>query len=322
MDAEKKDIYFKIFRYNPEVDQESYFDEFKISVEKGITILRAMNYIKDHVDPKLSYRFFCQAGICGSCAMKVNGVAKLACTTQVWDELKKCKTPDVITIEPLGNLGVVRDMVINYNPVVDKLEKFMSWVEPAKKDSAFGEKEFIVAEKDFKIIDAATDCILCASCYSECSILDAHKDFVSPLVMLKAFRMNADTRDTASQKRLNLLTKDHGIWDCTHCYKCVEACVKNIPIMDGIHGLRNSAMNRGMKGEGYRHADAFRKDIYNVGRLNEPLLLLRTKGIFKVIGMTSFTIKMALKGRLPSLFVKKIPGLKKVRELMRSTSKR
>lgn len=320
--AEKKDIYFKIYRYNPESDNKPYFDEFKVGVERGITILRAMNYIKDHLDPKISYRFYCQAGICGSCGVKVNGVGKLACTTQVWDELENCREEDVITIEPMGNFDVERDMVVDFNPVVDKLTKYMGWVDPKESPQGFGEKEFSVAESDFKKIDPATDCILCAVCYSECSMVTASREYVSPLVLLKSYRMVTDTRDNAGAERMKILDKDHGMWDCTHCYRCVESCTKSIPIMDAIQGVRYEAFKRGMKStEGYRHAKAFQDDIRSGGRLNEAQLVIKTKGIIGTIGQFPKALQMFFKGRMPPLLGHKIPGIKHVRNMLKKVGK-
>jgi len=317
MSDEKKELYFRIFRFNPDKDQTHYFDEYKVSLEKGTTILRAIHYIKDNMEPKLAYRFYCQAGICGSCAVKVNGVSKLACTTQVWDELENTKEPNIITIEPLSNFKVMRDMIIDYDPVISKLEKYQSWVTPDKTPEEFGKKEYVISEEDFKVIEPATDCILCAACYSECSIMDVNKDFISPLVILKSYRMNNDSRDVETLSRLKLVNKDHGVWDCTHCYRCVEACVKDIPIMDAIHGLRNESFKRNLKNtEGYRHAAAFEQDIKSTGRLNEATIILKTKGLFGAMSMIPFSIKMALKGRVPNLIVKKIPGIKSVRRIL------
>ncbi|MES0491103.1 MAG: succinate dehydrogenase/fumarate reductase iron-sulfur subunit [Leptospirales bacterium] len=321
MSEDKKDIYFRVFRFNPEVDDKSYYDEYKITVEKGITILRAINYIKDHIDPKLSYRFYCQAGICGSCAVKVNGVSKLACTTQVWDELERCKEPNVITIDPLSNLNVMRDMVVDYNPVVEKLKKYKSWVTPDISKENLGKAECVISEKDFQVINQATDCILCAACFSECTIMEVSPEFISPLVLLKSFRMNKDERDTQQVARLNILNADHGMWDCTHCYKCVEVCVKNIPIMDAISGVRNDAIQRNMKNtEGYRHGVAFEQDILSKGRLNEGMLPVKTKGLLRSISLIPMGIKMMMKGRMPGLFAHKIPGIKNVRRMYKKVS--
>lgn len=228
---EKRDITFRVFRFNPQVDIKPYFDDYTIPVERGITVLRALNYIKEHVDPTVSYRAFCQAGICGSCGMRVNGISKLACTTQVWDELDRCKEPGILRVEPLRNMPPIKDLIVDMDPLVDKMKHYMNWVDSSMPESEMGKKEFLVSEDEFLKYDKATDCILCASCVSECTILRAHKEYVSPAVLLKSYRMNVDSRDSIHDTRLAELVKDHGVWDCTHCYRCQETCVKSIPIM-------------------------------------------------------------------------------------------
>lgn len=173
-------------------------------------MLRALNYIKEHVDSTLTFRAFCQAGICGSCAMRINNMSKLACTTQVWDELEKAREPGVIKIEPLRNLPHIKDLVVEMDPVVGKMKKYSNWVVSPDAGRAVGKKEFLISEEEFQTYDKATDCILCASCVSECTILRAHKEYVSPVVLLRSYRMNADSRDGIHDQRLADLVQDHG----------------------------------------------------------------------------------------------------------------
>ena len=323
---ERKEVSFRIFRYDPQLDSAPYFDNFRIPVEKGVTVLRALNYIKDHIEPKLTYRIYCQAGICGSCSMKINGVSKLACMTQVWLELDNCREKDVIVIEPIGNLNVIRDLVVDMDPVVEKLKDYYVWVEPTKEKSEIGEKEYLISEEKFQEYDQATDCILCASCVSECTMMEADRKYISPVVLLKTFRMNIDERDSNHKKRLKKVAADHGVWDCTHCYKCVEHCVKRIDIMKGIHVLREDALKTpGLKkSEGAKHARAFYDDIQKKGHLIEMTLPSRTLGIRKTIAMTPSAIGMFLKGRLPPIpiFMGSIPGIRKVRYIYRELKKR
>lgn len=320
---EKKEITFQVYRFNPQVDAKPFYDRFKISVEKGITVLRALNYIKENLEPKLTYRAFCQAGICGSCAMKINGVSKLACTTQVFDELGTGPEENVIIIEPLANLDVIRDMVVNMDPVVEKMRHYKTWVESTMDAKEMGKKEFNISEKEFKLYDKATDCILCASCVSECTITGADRNFIGPLIMMKSYRMNVDSRDGITGQRLAKLVQDHGIWDCTHCYRCQEACVKSIPILDGIHGNREMAIReRGPKDtEGSRHGYLFVDDIKSKGRLVEMTLPLRTLGLFKfaLMSLKPGPLAMVLKGRVPPppFLMKSIPGIKRVRKMMK-----
>lgn len=316
---EMRDITFRVLRFNPQVDSKPYYDDYTIPVEKGITVLRALNYIKEHVDPTLSFRLFCQAGICGSCGMRINGISKLACTTQVWDELEKCKTPNVIKVEPLRNMPQIKDLIVDMDPMVDKMKKYSNWIESTMPESQMGEKEFLIAEEEFQEYDKATDCILCASCMSECSILRANKEYVAPAILLKSYRMNADSRDGIHDKRMEVLVQDHGVWDCTHCYRCQETCVKNIPIMDAIHGVREDALEmRGTKdSSGARHAEAFMDDIQKKGKLVEATLPVRTNGLgWTLKNLLPMAFKMVLKRRTPPPppLVKPSKGIKKFRE--------
>ena len=312
---ERREVSFRIYRYNPQVDRTPFYDNFRIAVEKGITILRALNHIKEQLEPRLTFRAFCQAGICGSCAVRINGVSKLACTTQVWDELGE-NGEDRILIEPLNNLEVIRDLVVDINPIMDKLKQNYSWVRPAIPQEEMGRKEHLVSDGEFEAINAATDCILCGACYSECSMMEVNRSYISPPVLVKAFRMNNDSRDTLACERLERVASDNGRWDCTHCHKCTEHCTKKIPVTDGIHRLREEAFERGMTdSEGARHARAFFDDIRDLGRLREATLPLRTKGMVRSLRMVPLAVRMGLKGRTPPLWVRPIPEIDRVSEI-------
>jgi succinate dehydrogenase / fumarate reductase iron-sulfur subunit len=322
---DKRDVTFRVHRFNPQVDSKPYYDDYTIKLEKGITVLRALNYIKEHVDPTLTIRAFCQAGICGSCAMRINNMSKLACTTQVWDELEKTREPGVIKVDPLRNLPLIKDLVVEMDPLVDKMSHYSNWVDSKMPEEQWGRKEFLVSEHEFQKYDKATDCILCASCVSECTILRANKEYVSPAVLLKSYRMNVDTRDAIHDKRLADLVKDHGVWDCTHCYRCQESCVKHIPIMDAIHGIREDAIERrGVKDtSGARHAEAFMDDIAKKGKLVEATLPIRTNGVgWTLKNLLPMAVKMVIKRRTPPPppLVRPSKGIEKFREEFREMS--
>ncbi|MEI7825600.1 MAG: succinate dehydrogenase/fumarate reductase iron-sulfur subunit [Chlorobiaceae bacterium] len=318
----KKDVTFRVFRFNPQVDSKPYFDDYTIPVEKGITVLRSLNYIKEHIDGSVSFRAFCQAGICGSCGMRVNGLSQLACTTQVWDVLAKSREPGVIKVEPLRNLPLIKDLIVDMDPLVDKMKHYSNWVASTMPEAEMGKKEFLISEEEFLRYDKATDCILCASCVSECSILRANKEYVSPAVLLKSFRMSVDSRDSLHEQRLAELVKDHGVWDCTHCYRCQESCVKSIPIMDAIHGIREDAIeSRGMKDtSGSKHAEAFMMDIEKKGKLIEATLPIRTNGVVWTLqNLLPMAVKMIMKRRTPPPppLVKSAKGIKIFRLMFR-----
>lgn len=319
---DKRDVTFRVHRFNPQVDGKPYFDDYTIKIEKGITVLRSLNYIKEHVDASVSFRAFCQAGICGSCAMRINGISKLACTTQVWDELDKCREPGIIRVEPLRNLPLIKDLIVEMDPLVGKMKHYSNWVDSVMPESEWGRKEFLISEEEFHEYDKATDCILCASCVSECTILRANKEYVSPAVLLKSHRMNVDSRDSMHEIRIAELVKDHGVWDCTHCYRCQETCVKNIPIMDAIHGIREEALElRGVKdSSGAKHAEAFMEDIGKKGKLVEATLPIRTNGMFWTFqNLLPMAVRMIIKRRTPPPppLVKPSKGIKTFREMFR-----
>jgi succinate dehydrogenase / fumarate reductase, iron-sulfur subunit len=318
----KKDVTFRVFRFNPQVDSKPYFDDYTIPVEKGITVLRSLNYIKEHIDGSISFRAFCQAGICGSCGMRVNGLSQLACTTQVWDVLAKSSESGIIKVEPLRNLPLIKDLIVDMDPLVDKMKRYSNWVDSTMLEAEMGKKEFLISEEEFLRYDKATDCILCASCVSECTILRANKDYVSPAVLLKSYRMNVDSRDSILEQRLAELVKDHGVWDCTHCYRCQESCVKSIPIMDAIHGIREDAIeSRGMKDtSGSKHAEAFMVDIQKKGKLVEATLPIRTNGVIWTLqNLLPMAVKMIMKRRTPPPppLVKSAKGIKIFRKMFR-----
>ncbi|MDH5716300.1 MAG: succinate dehydrogenase/fumarate reductase iron-sulfur subunit [Spirochaetia bacterium] len=322
---EQKEISFRIYRYNPHFDKKPYYDNIRITLEKGITVLRALNFIKENIDSKLTFRAFCQAGICGSCGLKINGVSKLACMTQVFKELEDSKEENVILIEPLNNFTIMRDLVVDMDPLVEKLKYYYSWVNPKMPVHELGKKEYLISEEKFQEYDQATDCILCASCVSECLMMEVNPNYISPAVLLKSYRMNVDERDSMQKTRLKKVTSDGGVWDCTHCYKCVEHCVKNIDIMKGIQGLRNSGMKTVSKrSEGAKHAKAFITDIKRKGRLVEFTLITRTLGFIKPIFMLPMMIKMLLRRRVPppSFMMSEIPRIEKVRKIFRKLKKK
>jgi succinate dehydrogenase / fumarate reductase iron-sulfur subunit len=318
----KKDVTFRVFRFNPQVDSKSYFDDYTIPVERGVTVLRSLNYIKEHIDGSVSFRAFCQAGICGSCGMRINGLSQLACTTQVWDVLAKSREPGVIKVEPLRNLPLIKDLIVDMDPLVDKMKRYSNWVDSTMPEAQMGKKEFLISEEEFHRYDKATDCILCASCVSECSILRANREYVSPAVLLKSYRMNVDSRDAIHEQRLAELVKDHGVWDCTHCYRCQESCVKSIPIMDAIHGIREDAIeSRGVKDtSGSKHAEAFMSDIEKKGKLVEATLPIRTNGVLWTLqNLLPMAMKMIMKRRTPPPppLVKSAKGIKVFREMFK-----
>ena len=174
-----KQIIFKVFRYNPAKDKKGTFEEFKVDYNDSWTVLDYLNYIKWNIDGSLSYRKSCRSAICGSCAMMINKVNRLACKTQIKD-----LNSEVVTVEPLKAFPHIKDLVVDMTEFYEKLEAIMPYL---IKNGPLGDKEIHQTEEQRKIIDEAVMCILCGSCTSSCPSYWYNKDYLGPAALYKAF---------------------------------------------------------------------------------------------------------------------------------------
>lgn len=230
-------VTLKVWRFDPEVDKKPYFQSYQVPVSKGLTVLGALFYVTDRVDGSLSYRYCCRAGVCGSCAMYINGAYRLACETQV------SLFPDgEITIGPLPRMRVIKDLVVDLEPFFAKYEMIKPYLINNSKPP---EKERHQSPKDRKKIDEVIDCILCASCYSSCPTVWMSEDrdgYLGPAALTKAWRFVADSRDEAKRERLELVGSEAGVWRCHTAFNCVEACPKRINCTEAIQQLKKKVI--------------------------------------------------------------------------------
>jgi succinate dehydrogenase / fumarate reductase iron-sulfur subunit len=303
---DKREVVFRIRRFNPKKDKEPYYQEFKITVFKGMTILEALQLIKDTVDPTLAFRAFCRSAICGSCAVRVNGFPKLACKTQVFNELDKFNT-DTLTIEPIGNMEVVRDLVVDWDPPIKKMEAMKPYLIPDPEVvPATLDEESKVYPEELKKFDKFTDCILCTSCYSACPMVELDDNYGGPFPLARVYRFAVDPRDAIKKERAKI-GYAYDMWNCVRCQMCADVCPKHVEPVDGIMKLRGLSIEIGMKDNpGARHVLAFYKSLLESGMLNEVLLPLRSKGIKGILENLPVGIKMILKGKAHSPIMKPI----------------
>lgn len=229
-------VSFSVFRFDPEKDKGFHFDKYAVPVKEGMTVLEGLLYILDNLDQSLSFRFACREGVCGSCAMFINGSYRLACQTQITD-LKS----DKIEVQPLPNFPVIKDMVVDLTTFFEKLEKVIPYL---VSKTAAPEKERLQSPVDRHKINEVADCVLCAACQSACPQSWTSKDFLGPAVLTKSFRFVADSRDEARDERLKLIMGEDGVWRCHSAFNCVEACPKNINQTVAIGGLKRKAAVR------------------------------------------------------------------------------
>ncbi len=226
----------KILRFNPEVDKKPYYKEYKVEVKEAWTVLDALNEIKWRQDGSLTYRRSCRHGICGSCAMTINGVNRLACETQL-SSLKG----DVIVVEPLRSFPIIKDLVVDMEPFYEKIRRIKPYLitnTPPPTD-----KERLQSPEERKLLDGSYECILCGACTSSCPSFWADKDFLGPAALLKAYRYIFDSRDEGLSDRMEVINNKHGLWRCHTIFNCVEACPKSLNPTRAISRLKKLVMS-------------------------------------------------------------------------------
>lgn len=220
----------KIFRYNPKTDAEPHYDTFTIEVKESWTILDALSEIKWHHDGSLGFRRSCRHGICGSCAVMVNGKNDLAC------ELQLGSIKGVIQVDPLKEFKVIRDLIVDQEEFFEKLRLVSPWLINHKAPDT--DKERLQSPEDRKKIDGSWECILCGSCTSSCPAYWDNDSFLGPAALLKAWRYVGDTRDEGLADRAGILDSKIGVWRCHTIFNCVEACPKALNPTEAIVRLR------------------------------------------------------------------------------------
>lgn len=233
-----KQYNFKIKRFDPDKDSSSRWDDFTVEMEPAERVLDGLIKLKESIDGSLTFRRSCAHGICGSCAMKINGKNRLACQTLVRN------MPDTIIIEPLPALPVIKDIVVNMRPFFEKNEKILPYLvnnEPPP------ERERIQSPEEHDKVLQSITCIMCACCTSSCPSYWADKAYLGPSAILKAYRFIFDTRDRAMGERLEKVAQIHGVWRCHSIYNCVEVCPKEIDITGHILELKRLAVKKKLR---------------------------------------------------------------------------
>ncbi len=236
-----KKVTFRIFRFDPSVDEKPYYQDFVIEAEPGLTVLYALFRIMEEQDPSLALRYACRAGICGSDGMIINGKFRLSCQTQVHE-----LGTDVITISPLPGYPIIKDLVVDMSHFFEKLYAVDPFLQPDEEH--LPEKEFIQLPKDFEKIEEPGRCILCGCCTAACPVSWTNPDYLGPAALLKAYRFVDDSRDIKRSERLKKLNHENSVWRCHTVFNCVEACPKELHPTEAIQKLKRSIFVNKVKG--------------------------------------------------------------------------
>lgn len=225
------EVTLRLLRFNPEVDARSHYENYTLEADPTDRVLDLMHRVRDHQDGTLSYRASCEHGICGSDAMRINGVNRLACKALV------SELGDEITVEPLLGLRVIKDMIVDFEPFWDHYRSVMPYL---VNDEVPEQGERIQSRAARQKYDDTTKCILCACCTTSCPSFWADGQYVGPAAIVQAHRFIFDDRDNAAGERLQIMNQQFGVWRCRTIFNCTTACPKDIKVTQAIGEVKKA----------------------------------------------------------------------------------
>jgi succinate dehydrogenase / fumarate reductase iron-sulfur subunit len=229
---ERKTLTFRVRRFNTGGKGKThYWQEYKVEAAKGQSVLDCLNEIRFRQDGTLTFRRSCRSGICGSCAMTINHVNRLACETQVMT-----LGTDTVTVEPLKGFRPIKDLAVDINPIAEKILAVKPYL--ITKTPPPSDQERFQSPADRAKLDGLYECILCGACTSSCPSFWADEEYLGPHAFLKAYRFIADSRDEGAREHFEALDDKHGLWRCHTIFNCVEACPKSLNPTKAIAALK------------------------------------------------------------------------------------
>jgi succinate dehydrogenase / fumarate reductase, iron-sulfur subunit len=231
--ADRVKLTLKIRRYNPEVSEDSWWDEFTVFADPLERLVEVLHEVKWHHDGTLSFRRSCAHGICGSDAMLINGRNALACKVLVADIAPK------VTVEPIRGLSVLKDLIVDMDPFLDGYRSVLPYL---INDEGEPEKERLQSPTDRARYDDTTKCILCAACTTSCPIFWGDEGYVGPAAIVNAHRFIYDSRDQGSRERLKILSEKTGVFRCRTTFNCTDACPRGIQVTKAIQEVKRSIL--------------------------------------------------------------------------------
>lgn len=235
---------FNIKRHDPEAEggaegQSMRWERFQLELIPTERVLDGLIKIKDTLDGSLTFRRSCAHGVCGSCAMMINGKNTLACQT-----LMKDLPSGTVKIEPLPALPVIKDLVVDMEPFFALTSKVMPYL---INNEPLPERERLQSPEEQEKIAESITCIMCSACTNSCPSFWNNTEFVGPSALLKAYRFLFDSRDRAKDERIKTIVDTFGLWRCHSIFNCTEACPKEINVTDHIAKLKQLAVKKGLK---------------------------------------------------------------------------
>jgi len=218
-------VTLKIQRFNPEKDQKPQWAEYQVDVEPTDRLLDALHLVKWYQDGTLAFRRSCAHGVCGSDAMTINSVNRLACKVLMNELGSK------VTVEPLRGFPIVKDLVVDMEPFFVKYRSVKAYFVTYEPDPPV---ERYQSQEERARFDDTTKCILCGACTSSCPSFWGNRDYVGPAAIVQAHRFIFDSRDQGANERLEVLNDRDGVWRCRTIFNCVGACPREIDVTRAI----------------------------------------------------------------------------------------
>ncbi len=234
----EKTIKLEIFRYHPEKDSEPSFQTFEVPYREDWVVLDAINWIKDHKDGSLTYRWSCRMGVCGSCGMMLNGTPKLSCAAFLKQYL-----PGPIRVEPLNNFPVERDLVVVLDSFMEKLQSVSPWlIRQPGQEKPVAEGEYRQSPAELAKYKQFSMCINCMLCYAACPVMGLEPEFLGPAAIALGMRYNMDSRDQGRKERMEVIASHEAIWQCTFVGECSVVCPKNVDPAGAVQQAKFASM--------------------------------------------------------------------------------
>jgi succinate dehydrogenase / fumarate reductase iron-sulfur subunit len=294
-EGETMDVALKVWRFDSDTGERE-LRTYELEAPEWACLLDVLDIIKDRVDGTLAYRKSCRMMICCSCGMRMDGRAVLACKERMTPIVEAGHVP---VISAMGNLPIVKDLVVEMGPFWQKMRAMRPWLEPGYNEPPDG-REFRVSQERMNVIHKEALCINCGCCVSECNSMESDPEFLGPAALAKGMRFVGDARDAETVERLESYNSEHGIWDCTRCYFCNERCPKGVDPRDAIAKLGAESIKEGIDHDmGAKHAQWFVTSAKTTGWLRETELVPKTQGVISAIKETKFALSLARHGKVP-----------------------
>ncbi len=318
------EVIFKVVRQTQ--NSSPQVQTYRLEAEPGNTILDCLNRIKWEQDGSLAFRKNCRNTICGSCAMRINGRSALACKENVGSEVARLQTsstiPEII-VAPMGNMPVIKDLVVDMSSFWNHLQAVDPYVSTGAR--SVPEREFLQTPEERSRLDQTGNCIMCGACYSECNAREVNPDFVGPHALAKAYQMVADSRDTEVETRLEKYNQGtQGVWGCTRCFYCNAVCPMGVAPLDQITKIKQEILVHEdvPSSRPIRHRKVLVELVKQGGWINETKFALQVVGDYfrdlrGLLSIGPLGLRMLVRGKFPLSFDPSA-GTQEVRSLIES----